>query len=234
MKRSRKASKAPSTVSAQPSRLASPQPNAPSSASTRTNSQRGGTWKVSIFPILRSVTACLVRLAALVEVAAGSVLLVMFGELLDRHHEADAGRRKHVPPIGDQLLVSSPDVADLAVEVEQPERIDVAVLLAKRGVPVDLVGKAVPGEADRWDSDVAQAKDVGPFLPQPLHRLVAMRAFPQVRLCVHHRQAVAIVILARDLGVTKRLPRRDRVPVSENTVLVQLIIIVTQDAVLLE
>src|SRR5690242_10313003 len=170
MKRSRNASNAPSTASAQPSRLASPQPNAPSSASTRTNSQRGGTWKVSIFPILRSVTACLVRLAALVEVAAGSVLLVMFGELLDRHHEADAGSRKHVAPVGDQLLVGAADVADLAVEVEQPERIDVAVLLAKRRVPVDLVGEAVPGEADGRDTDVAKAEDVGPFLPQPFDR----------------------------------------------------------------
>jgi hypothetical protein len=51
MNRSRSGSNAPSTASAAPSRLASPQPTAPSSVSTRTNSQRGGTKKVSMRPI---------------------------------------------------------------------------------------------------------------------------------------------------------------------------------------
>src|SRR4029453_17770806 len=106
MNRSRKASKTPSTASAHPSRLASPQPTAPSSLSTRTNSQRGGAKKVSIRPILRSVTLGLVRLrTARGELSAGNILFVMFGELLDRHHQAHARRRKHVPPVGDQLLV---------------------------------------------------------------------------------------------------------------------------------
>src|SRR5205085_9818055 len=57
--------------------------------------------------------------------------------LLDRHDEADASRGKHLPPVPDQLLVGPADVADLAVQVEQAERIDVTVLLAKRRVPID-------------------------------------------------------------------------------------------------
>src|SRR5258708_21948345 len=119
MNRSRKASNTPSTASAQPSRLASPQPTAPSSLSTRTNSQRGGTRNVSIRPILRSVTLRLACLgAARGELASGGILLVMFAQFLDRHHQADARRRKHVAPVGDQLLVGLADVADLAVEVE--------------------------------------------------------------------------------------------------------------------
>src|SRR5688572_8919110 len=151
MKRSRKASNAPSTASAWPSRLASPQPTAPSSLSTRTNSQRGGTKNVSIRPISMSLTGQL----AFVDVAAGGVMLVMLAKLFDRHHQAHARSRQHVTPVGDQLLVGPADVADLAVSVEQAERVDVAVLLAKRSVPVDLVDQAVPGEADGRDADVA-------------------------------------------------------------------------------
>ena len=48
MNRSRSSENAPSTAPACPSRLASPQPTWPSSVSTRTNSQRGGTLMVSM------------------------------------------------------------------------------------------------------------------------------------------------------------------------------------------
>src|SRR5687767_7516880 len=162
MKRSRSASKAPSTASAWPSRLASPQPTAPSSLSTRTNSQRGGTKKVSIRPIF----ILFPRQLGFVDVPPGGVVIVgVFAELLDRHHQADGRGRQDVAPVGDQLLVGLADIADLAVRVEQAERVDVAVLLAERSVPVDLVDQAVPGEADGWDADVAQAQDVRPFLP---------------------------------------------------------------------
>src|SRR3569623_3207112 len=155
MKRSRNAANVPSTASAQPSRLASPQPNAPSSGSTRTNSQRGGTKKVSILPILRAVTKASLLAGGLVLVgcAVGEVVLIAVADLLDRHHQADARRRKHVAPVSDQLLVRLADVADLAVEVEQPERVHIAVLLAKRRVPIELVGQRVPGEADGLDAD---------------------------------------------------------------------------------
>src|SRR3954468_24303334 len=91
------------------------------------------------------------------------VLVLMLADLLDRDDQADALRRKHAAPVRDQLLVGLADVADLAVEVEQSERIAVAVLLAKRGVPIHLVDQRIPGEADRWDPDVAKAQDVGPF-----------------------------------------------------------------------
>src|SRR3981189_778018 len=51
MKRSWREANAPSTASACPSRLPSPQPTAPSCVSTRTNNQRGGTRNVSILAI---------------------------------------------------------------------------------------------------------------------------------------------------------------------------------------
>ena len=180
----------------------------------------------------RALPAC-VPLPPMLRPAASSSSS-MLADLLDRHDQADALRRKHVAPVGDQLLVGLADVADLAVEVEQAERIDVAVLLAKRGVPVDLVGQRVPGEADGRDADVAQAQDVGPFLPQPFDRFVAVRAFPQVGLGVHHRQPVAVVILPRDLGVAEGLAGRDGVAVGEHAMLVELVIIVAEDAVLLQ
>src|SRR5688572_12442773 len=144
MKRSRKLSNAPSTASAWPSRLASPQPTAPSSLSTRTNSQRGGTKNVSMRPIFISVSGQFLG----ADPAPGGIVVAALADLLDRHDQADARRRQHVAPIGDQLLIGLADVADLAVHVEQAERIDVAVLLAERGVPVDLVNQRIPGEAD--------------------------------------------------------------------------------------
>src|SRR4051794_19702445 len=183
MNRSRRAANAPSTASAQPSRLASPQPNAPSSVSTRTKSQRGGTKKVSILPILSAVTrpSLLPCLAHVVRCAIGEVALAgRLADLLDWNDQADARGRQNVAPVGDQLLVGLADVADLAVEVEEAERVHIAVLLAKRGVPVDLVGQRIPGEAYGRNAHVAQAKNVRPFFPQPLDRFVAVRAFPQV------------------------------------------------------
>ena len=51
---------------------------------------------------------------------------------------------------------------------------------------------------------------------------------------MHDREAVAVVILARDLGVAEGLAGRDRVAVGEHAVLVELVIIVAEDAVLLQ
>src|SRR5918997_6464824 len=186
-KRSRKDSKAPSTASAWPSRLASPQPTAPSSLSTRTNSQRGGTKKVSMRPILILVSG---QFLGADPPARGIVGAALAG-FLDRHDQAHRRSRQDVAPVGDQLLVGPADVADFAVDIEQAERIDIAVLLAQRGVPVDLVNQRIPGEANGGDADVAQPQHVGPFLPQPLDRFVAVRTLPQVRFGVHDRNAVA-------------------------------------------
>src|SRR3954469_21739365 len=93
IKRSRSASNAPSTASAWPSRLGSPQPTAPPSVSTRQNIHRGGTKKVSIRAIFISFPGKL----HLVEVAPGGVMVVMLAELLDRHDQAHALRRQHAP-----------------------------------------------------------------------------------------------------------------------------------------
>src|SRR5215210_3037629 len=101
MKRSRKDSNAPSTASAWPSRLASPQPTAPSSLSTRTNSQRGGTKNVSMRPIFISISG---KLAGADPPPSG-VVVAALADLLDRYDQAHARSRQHVAPIGDQLLV---------------------------------------------------------------------------------------------------------------------------------
>src|SRR5215216_492958 len=109
MNRSRSAANAPSTASAWPSRLGSPQPTAPSSVSTRQNIHRGGTRKVSIRAIFMSIAGK----PNLVEIAPGRVMVVMLAELLDRHDQAHALRREHSAPVGDQLLVGAANVADV-------------------------------------------------------------------------------------------------------------------------
>src|SRR6185369_5932944 len=105
----------------------------------------GPTAVVSFVGVLRLFR---LRAAAAHVPACSVVVLGHLPNLLDRNHQADTLRRQDVSPVGDQLLVGLADVADLAVEVEQAERIDVAVLLPERGVPIDLVGQAVPGEPD--------------------------------------------------------------------------------------
>ena len=152
----------------------------------------------------------------------------------DGNDEAQAGGGQNLAPVAYQPFVGATDVPDVAIEVVKAERVHIAVLLSERRVPVDLVGQRVPGEADGRDTDVPQAKDVGPFLPQPVHQLVADRAFDEVRFRVHDRQAVAVVILPGDLGVAEDLPRRRRVPVLEHAMLVGPVIVVAEDAVLLQ
>src|SRR3954468_22733752 len=99
VKRSRNASNTPSTASAQPSRLASPQPTAPSSLSTLTNSQRGGAENVSIPPILRLLLTGKPRF---INHSTGGIIavLVLFAKLLDRDDQTHALCREDVAPVG--------------------------------------------------------------------------------------------------------------------------------------
>ena len=53
----------------------------------------------------------------------------------DRHAQADALRRQHAAPFADDLAVGLADRSDAAVEVEQAERVDAAVVLAQRACP---------------------------------------------------------------------------------------------------
>ena len=61
-----------------------------------------------------------------------------------------------------------------------------------------------------------------------------MRTLPQVGLGVHHRKPVAVVILPGDLGVAEGLAGSDGVAVGEHAMLVELVIIVAENAVLLQ
>src|SRR5690606_34168322 len=62
---------------------------------------------------------------------------------VDGDLEAHALGRQHLPPVRDELLVRLPDLPNLAVEIEEAERVHAPVVLAERGVPVDLIGDRV-------------------------------------------------------------------------------------------
>src|SRR3954454_8592813 len=81
--------------------------------------------------------------------------------------EHDAVGGQDVLPLADQLTVELPDWPDLALEVVQAQRVDVPGVLTEHAVPVDLVGQAVPGEADQRDAVLLEAHHVGPLLLQP-------------------------------------------------------------------
>jgi hypothetical protein len=48
-------------------------------------------------------------------------------------------------PLCNQALVLLPNRTDFSVQIES-QRIYVAIIFAKRGIPVYLIGKAVPGD----------------------------------------------------------------------------------------
>src|SRR5215213_1952306 len=152
----------------------------------------------------------------------------------NRHGEADAlGRQNLAPPLN-ELLIRASNRPDVAVQIIEAKRVDVAVLLAKGAVPIDLVRQRVPGEAHNRHAAVSHAQDVGPLLPEPVHSLVAVRTLAEVRLRVHNRQLVALVVLPRDLAIAEYLARGAGRAVCCHSVLVGNVVVVPHHAVLPE
>ena len=79
--------------------------------------------------------------------------------------------------------------------IGEADRVDVAERLPERNVPIDLIRKGVPGEADDRHAAPPDELDVVPLPPEPARPLPRIHA---VGLSVHHRSSVALVILARD------------------------------------
>src|SRR6185436_12857297 len=73
--------------------------------------------------------------------------------------------RQYRAPGFNQRLVSSPYRPDVAFEIEQPECIDIAVVLSQRGIPVNLVGQRIPGKSNDGNAVVAHAQNISPFFP---------------------------------------------------------------------
>src|SRR4051794_38915780 len=142
------------------------------------------------------------------------------------HRQADALGRQNLPPPLNELLVCAPDRPNVAVEIIKTKRVDVAVLLAKGAVPVDLVRQRVPREAHDRHARVTHAQNIGPFLPEPVDSLVAVRPLAEVRLGVHHRQLVALVVLLRDLGIAEHLTGSTRAAIGRHPMLISDVIVV--------
>src|SRR4051794_27875299 len=70
--------------------------------------------------------------------------------------------------------------------LHQTQRVDRALVLPQGCVPVHLISERVPGEPHNRHPIVAHPDDIGPLLPQPLHRLTSGCPLLQVGFCVHH------------------------------------------------
>src|SRR5215213_783350 len=160
------------------------------------------------------------------------VVAAIFARPDHRHRQAYALGREHLAPVPDELLVGRPDRAGSTAEVINPEGVDYILVVAKRRVPVDLVGQRVPGEADDGHTTVAHAHDVRPFLPQPIHRLDPIRSLAQIGLGVHYGQAISVVVLPRDLAVPKYFARGARATVRRYPVFVRDVVVIAHDAML--
>lgn len=90
--------------------------------------------------------------------------------------------RQHFAPICDQLLIGLANRSGIPVEIEQAKRVDRPIVLAKRGVPVDLVRQRIPSKADDRNPVVAYAKNVRPFLLQPPDGFITIWSLLQVGL----------------------------------------------------
>src|SRR3954452_25404759 len=143
------------------------------------------------------------------------------------------GWQNLAPPLN-ELLIRASNRPDVAVQIIEAKRVDVAVLLAKGAVPIDLVRQRVPGEAHNRHAAVAHAQDVGPLLPEPVHSLVAVRTLAEVRLRVHDRQLVALVVLPRDLTIAEHLARGAGRAVWCHSVLIFDVVVAPHHAVLPE
>src|SRR5262249_22931535 len=85
--------------------------------------------------------------------------------------------------------------AYLAIDIVESDGVHVAVLFAQRRVPIDLTGQRIPCESNDRHSIGTRLQDVGPLFSEPQDCFVAVRPLRKICLRVHHRQAIALVIL---------------------------------------
>src|SRR5436309_1352303 len=96
---------------------------------------------------------------------AGNSRISAEGSSEPRSDETQAGAlgRQDLAPLPDEFPVGFPDGTNLPIEIVQPKRVHVSVVLAQGGVPIHLIGKAVPGKAQQRDSVLFEAVDIRPL-----------------------------------------------------------------------
>jgi hypothetical protein len=101
----------------------------------------------------------------------GRYRLVVLAREHDWHKQADALGRKDLAPLREKLLERFANRSDVAVEIVQSTRVDLAPLFTESNVPIDLIRERVPGKADDGHTVIAHAQHVGPLLPEPVDGL---------------------------------------------------------------
>src|SRR5215210_2951345 len=106
--------------------------------------KRMGSDLLLLFRELLHLAAAAMILARPVAATAGETLLILawqdHGDV-----QAHALHRQNFAPGMNKLFVSLADPTDVAVQVVEAERVHSVVLLAQRGIPIDLVRQRVPG-----------------------------------------------------------------------------------------
>src|SRR4051812_14335750 len=65
----------------------------------------------------------------------------------------------------DKVPIGLPDRPRVSVEVEEADRADVSEGFSEGDVPIDLISKGIPGEADDWHAAATDKLDVVPLPP---------------------------------------------------------------------
>src|SRR6185369_12531727 len=102
--------------------------------------------------------------------------------------------RKVFPPFFDELFISLANRPDVAIEIIEAERVDVAILLSKGRIPINLIGQRIPCETNDRYSINARLQNVCPLLPQPENGFVAAGALPKVCFGMHNGQAISLEV----------------------------------------
>src|SRR3546814_754604 len=84
------------------------------------------------------------------------------------------------------------------------------------------------------DADIAQTENIGPFLPKPVDRFIAIGAFLEVGLRMHDWQTVAAIILTGDLAITENLTGSPGAAVRMDPMFIGPVIVVTKNTVLFQ
>ena len=96
----------------------------------------------------------------------------------------------------------------------------------------DLIDERVPSHAADRYSIAPELLDIRRGLPKPIGRLVSARSLSEVRLRMHDRQAVALVVRACDRAIAEDLARRSADFRRHEQLLVRNVIVVPYDKVL--
>src|SRR5215208_4635834 len=129
-------------------------------------------------------------------------------------------------PLTDDLPIPLSHGTRTPLQIVQPDGMKVVALVAKRILPIDLIGERVPGEPAHRHASRPQMHDVSPLFVQPLHRGVA----DAVRLTMEERNSITAIVLHRERAKSDRAARGRAAPFRRYSMLARRVVVSAKPA----